>query len=253
MPAPETTQGARPSFPGESGEYRAARDRLLAAEIELRRSIERVAAERRALPPGGAVPEDYVFEEAGGEVRLSEVFEPVKDTLAVYSFMYGPEDDRPCPACTSILDSLDGSALHITQRINLAVVAKSPFERIRAFADERGWHRLRLLSSAGNPYNRDYLGETPDGDQMPMLNVFTRDGDTIRHFWGCELLYAPTEPGQHERHVDFIWPLWGLLDTTPDGRGDWGPSLSYGARGASSAPPKQRSRPTGSSRSSASR
>jgi predicted dithiol-disulfide oxidoreductase (DUF899 family) len=230
MSAAETTQETHLTFPGESDEYRATRDRLLDAEIELRRSIERVAAARRALPPGGAVPEDYLFEEAGGEVRLSELFGPGKDTLAVYSFMYGPEDDRPCPACTSILDSLDGSAVHITQRINLAVVAKSSLGRIRAFADERGWHRLRLLSSAGNTYNRDYFGETPDGAQMPMLNVFVRDGDTVRHFWGSEILYAPPDPGQNERHVDFIWPLWGLLDTTPEGRGkDWQPSLSYGA------------------------
>jgi predicted dithiol-disulfide oxidoreductase (DUF899 family) len=229
--APETTQEARLSFPGESDEYRAARSRLLDAEIELRRSIERVAAARRELPPGGVVPEDYAFEGDGGEVRLSELFEPGEHTLAIYSFMYGPEDERPCPGCTSILDSLDGSAVHLTQRINLAVVARSPLERIRAFAEERGWRRLRLLSSAGNTYNRDYLGETPDGDQMPMLNVFVREGATIRHFWGCEILYAPTEPGQNERHVDFIWPLWGLLDVTPEGRGkDWQPSLSYGSR-----------------------
>jgi predicted dithiol-disulfide oxidoreductase (DUF899 family) len=230
MPGAETTHEARTPFPAESENYRAARDRLLDAEIELRRSVERVAAARRELPPGGAVPEDYVFEEAGGKISLSELFEPGKDTLAVYSFMYAPEDERPCSGCTSILDSLDGSAVHITQRINLAVVAKSPPERLRAFAEERGWRRLRLLSSAGNTYNRDYFGETPDGDQMPMLNVFVREGGTIRHFWGSEILYAPTDPGQNERHVDYIWPLWGLLDVTPEGRGkDWQPSLSYGA------------------------
>jgi predicted dithiol-disulfide oxidoreductase (DUF899 family) len=230
MPGAETTHEARTRFPAESENYRAARDRLLDAEIELRRSVESVAAARRELPPGGAVPQDYVFEEAGGKIRLSELFEPGKDTLAVYSFMYAPEDERPCSGCTSILDSLDGSAVHITQRINLAVVAKSPPERLGAFAEERGWRRLRLLSSAGNTYNRDYFGETPAGDQMPMLNVFVREGGTIRHFWGSEILYAPTDPGQNERHVDNIWPLWGLLDVTPEGRGkDWQPSLSYGA------------------------
>jgi predicted dithiol-disulfide oxidoreductase (DUF899 family) len=230
MPGAEITQEVRANFPGESGEYRAARDRLLDAEIELRRSIERVAAMRRELPPGGAVPEDYLFEEAGGEVRLSELFAPGKDTLAVYNFMYGPEVERPCPSCTSILDSLDGSAVHVTQRINLAVVAKSPLERILAFANERGWRRLRLLSSAGNGYNRDYFGETADGAQMPMLNVFVKQDGTVRHFWGSELIMAPADPGQNERHVDLIWPLWNLLDVTPEGRGtDWQPSLSYGA------------------------
>jgi predicted dithiol-disulfide oxidoreductase (DUF899 family) len=230
MPGAETKDAPRLSFPGESADYRAARDRLLEAEIELRRSIERVAATRRELPPGGAVPEDYAFEGADGEVRLSELFESGKDVLAIYSFMYGPEVERPCPSCTSILDSLDGTAVHVRQRINLAVVAKSPLERILAFAEERGWRRLRLLSSAGNTYNRDYHGETADGAQMPMLSVFVRDGEAIRHFWGSELMNAPADPGQNERHVDLIWPLWNLLDATPEGRGkDWQPSLSYGS------------------------
>jgi predicted dithiol-disulfide oxidoreductase (DUF899 family) len=230
LPGAETTLEARPAFPGESDAYRAARDRLLEAEIELRRSIERVAAMRRGLPPGGAVPEDYVFEDKDGGVRLSDLSEPGKDTLAIYSFMYGPEVERPCPACTSIVDALDGSAVHVTQRINLAVVAKSPLDRILAFAEERGWRRVRLLSSAGNSYNRDYFGETPEGAQMPMLNVFVKRDGIVRHFWGSELMNAPADPGQNERHVDSIWPLWNLLDVTPEGRGkDWQPSLSYGA------------------------
>jgi predicted dithiol-disulfide oxidoreductase (DUF899 family) len=233
------------SFPGETDEYRRARDRLLEQEIELRQSIERVAEARRALPPGGVVGEDYVFEEAGGgEVRFSELFEPGKDTLVVYSFMFprNPRDESPgpsagataelplaetpCPSCTSILDSLDGAAQHLTQRVNLAVVAKSSPERIRAFADERGWRRLRLLSSAGNTYNRDYLAEDENGEQMPILNVFRRDGEALRHFWATELLYAGWD--QEPRHVDLIWPIWNVLDMTPDGRGgDDIPSLSY--------------------------
>jgi hypothetical protein len=66
------------TFPGESPEYRAAREELLEQEIELRRAMEAVAAARRELPPGGAVPEDYVFEGAGAggtptEVRLGAV------------------------------------------------------------------------------------------------------------------------------------------------------------------------------------
>ena len=137
-------------FPGESVEYRGARNALLAEEMELRRQIERVAAQRRALPAGGAIPEDYEFEGDGGLVKLSELFASGKDTLAIYSFMYGPERERPCPGCTHFLDALDGETEHILQRINLAVVAKSPLPRIIDFAKERGWHRLRLLSTAGN-------------------------------------------------------------------------------------------------------
>src|SRR6266536_1298434 len=106
-----------------------------------------------------------------------------------------PLAEGPCPSCTALLDQLDGAAEHSSQRINLAVVAKSTLPRILTFAEERGWRRLRLLSSAANTYNRDYLAETAGGHQRPMLNVFHRDGGTIRHFWGSELFYAPTDPG----------------------------------------------------------
>src|SRR2546423_13638468 len=170
------------SFPGESPEYRTARERLLKQEVELRRGTEAVAAARRELPPGGAVPEDYVFQEAGPggtptDVRLSELFASGKDTLAVYSFMFprALDDERPCPSCTSFLDAFDGAVEHITQRVNLAVVAKAPLPRILAHAEERGWRRLRLLSSAGNTYNRDYFLETAQGGQMTLLNVFSLD------------------------------------------------------------------------------
>jgi predicted dithiol-disulfide oxidoreductase (DUF899 family) len=237
-------------FPGASTEYRLARDRLLEQEIELRRVTERVAAARRALPLGGPVPEDYVFQGmradgAAADVRLSDLFAPGKDSLVIYSFMFprasndqrrGPKAgqtallplaDGPCPSCTALLDQLDGAAEHVSQRINLAIVAKAPLSRVLTFAVERGWRRLRLLSSAANTYNRDYLGET-EGWQMPMLNVFRRERGTIYHFWGSELLYAPTDPGQDPRHVGTIEPVWNLFDLTPDGRGtDWDEQLSY--------------------------
>ncbi|MDE2195749.1 MAG: DUF899 family protein [Gammaproteobacteria bacterium] len=219
-------------FPGETAAYRKARDRLLKAEIDLRRRVEAVAVARRKLRTGGAVPQDYVFEgvdELMGvrRVRLSELFAPGKDTLVLYNFMYGPAMERPCPMCTSMLDALDGNAQHITQRVNLAVVAKSPLPRILAFAQERGWRRVRLLSSAGNSYNRDYFGEGADGKQWPALNVFRKRGAAIHHFWGTELMFVPGEKGQDPRHVDFMWPLWNLFDVTPEGRGDWYPRLDY--------------------------
>jgi predicted dithiol-disulfide oxidoreductase (DUF899 family) len=229
-------------IPGESAAYRAARNALLAEEMELRRQIESVAAQRRALPLGGMIPEDYQFEGSGGPVKLSALFAPGKDTLAIYSFMYGPERERPCPGYTHLLDSLDGAAQHISQRVNLVVVAKSPLQRILAFANERGWRWLRLLSTAGNAYDRDYFGDTSalpaavkrqqeikDGEEwdMPMLNVFRRDGDAIRHFWSSELLYVPPEPGQQYRATDSIDPVWNLFDVTPEGRGEFEPKLEY--------------------------
>jgi predicted dithiol-disulfide oxidoreductase (DUF899 family) len=224
-------------FPGESADYRAARDQLLAAEINLRREVEKVAALRRQLPLGGAVPQDYQFEEASADaadagsvrsVRMSELFVRPEASLVVYSFMYGPNMAKACPSCTSMLDSLDGATLHATQRINLVVVAKSPIARIRAYARERGWRNLRLLSSAGNTYNRDYHGEDDKGSQMPALNVFTRRASRIHHSFCTELMFAPSDPGQDPRHIDMMWPLWNLLDFTPEGRGtDWRPKLEY--------------------------
>lgn len=226
-------------FPGETPEYRAARDRLLQAEIELRRQIEAVAAQRRELPLGGRIAEDYVFEEGGTDfagvetrrpVRLSELFAPGNDSLILYSYMYGPAMKQACSSCTSILDGLDGQAPHVRQRVSFAVVAKSPLERIRAIARERGWRNHRLLSSAGNSYNRDYHGENANGDQLPALNVFTRRDGEVYHTYCTELLFAPTEPGQDGRHVDLVWPLWNLFDYTPEGRGaTWNPKLSYPA------------------------
>jgi predicted dithiol-disulfide oxidoreductase (DUF899 family) len=208
------------NFPGESTQYREARDRLLQAEAELRRQTEAVAAMRRELPAGGVVPQDYVFDGAGGEVRFSELFGS-HDTLVVYSFMFprALDDDSPCPACSSILESLDGAARHLGQVVALAVVAKAPLPRIREYADHRGWRHLRLLSSAANGYNRDYNAEGSDGSQAPILNVFSRRDDEIRHFWGSELMSAPRDDGQEPRHVDFIWPIWNVLDATPEGRG----------------------------------
>jgi len=226
-------------FPGESAAYRAARDELLAAEIALRRNVEEVAAMRRALPEGGEVPHDYVFDEGAAnpddadqarQVRLSELFTRPEASLVVYSFMYGPNMAKACPSCTSILDSLDRTAPHARQRVNLVVVAKSPLARIRAHARDRGWRNLRLLSSANNTYNRDYHGEDEQGSQLPALNVFTSSAGYIRHAYCTELLFAPSDPGQDARHVDMIWPLWNLFDFTREGRGtDWHPRLDYGA------------------------
>jgi predicted dithiol-disulfide oxidoreductase (DUF899 family) len=214
-------------FPNESKAYRAARDDLLQAEIDLRRQIEKVAELRRSLPAGGEPAEDYVFDGQHGKVKLSQLFAR-RDTLVAYSFMYGPRMQKACPMCTAVLDGLNGNAQHIAQRTHLVVIAKSPLPRIVEFARSRGWANLELLSSENNHYNRDYHGETADGSQMPMLNVFVKRDGTIRHFYGTELLYAKEEKGQNARHVDSIWPLWNLLDFTPEGRGsDWYPKLSY--------------------------
>jgi len=197
---------------------------------------------RRKLPLGGVLTWDYVFDEGAFDLEdsqtvrktlLSGLFQSGKETLAIYSFMDGPEMQSACTSCTSMLDGLNGTAPHVTQRISFAAVAKSSLERIRTFARGRGWRNLRLLSSARNNYNRDYHGETPEGKQIPSLNVFVRRDARIHHFYNTELLFAPREAGQDGRHVDLIWPLWNLFDFTPEGRGaDWYPKLTYGGPAA---------------------
>jgi predicted dithiol-disulfide oxidoreductase (DUF899 family) len=213
--------------------------------------MERVAEARRALPPGGVVPEDYVFQGEGPDgaptdVRLSELFAPGKDSLVIYNFMFPryrgekrpgptagetarlPLEEGPCPSCTALLDQLNGAAEHVCQQIDFAVVTKAPLPRVLDFAKERGWRHLRLFSSAANTFKRDYHAETEDSDQMPMLTVFQRDGDVIRHFWSSELMHAPRDPGQDTRHVGTIEPLFNLLDFTRQGRApDWEEQLSY--------------------------
>jgi predicted dithiol-disulfide oxidoreductase (DUF899 family) len=249
--AAEENQPMGITFPGESVEYRTARASLLEQEIALRRNMESVAAARRELPQGGPVPEDYVFQcmrpdGSAGDVKLSELFAPSSSALVIYSFMFprhpsdprpGPETgatarldlvDGPCPSCTALLDQLDGAAEHVSQHADLVIVAKAPLSQLLTFAEERRWRQLRILSCGANHYNRDYFGETAQGDSSPMLNVFQRADGLIRHFWGSELLYAPTEPGQDPRHVGTIEPLWNLFDLTPAGRGaDWEEQLNY--------------------------
>jgi predicted dithiol-disulfide oxidoreductase (DUF899 family) len=217
-------------FPGESVEYRRARNALLRSEVKLRRQIEAVAEQRRALPLGGVVKTNYEFDSADGKVPLSELFAPGKRTLFLYNFMF-PESldsDLPCPSCTSIIDAVDGAARHAAQRINFVVVAKAPIERFQRHARSRGWKHARLLSSANNSFNRDYRAENENGEQAPLAHVFTKRGGKIHHTWSSELFFAEADPGQDMRHVDFMWPLWSIFDLTPEGRGkNWNVQLEY--------------------------
>ena len=226
-PAQALAQSTR-RFPGESAEYRRARNALLAEEIELRRHIERVAAQRRALPPGGEVPQDYRFDGEHGPVTLSQMFGD-HDTLVTYNWMYGSKRKRSCPMCASLLGSLDGEMSDILQRVAFAVIARSPIERLVAFKMERGWRHLRLYSSGSNSFNRDYADEDPDGDDHAGFNVFTRSGGVVRHFCGDEMGPETADPGQDPRGAPDLMPVWTVLDMTPGGRGtDWYPKLDYG-------------------------
>jgi predicted dithiol-disulfide oxidoreductase (DUF899 family) len=227
-PARELANKNGVRFPNESNDYRRARDALLAEEIELRRQIERVAEQRRALPPGGAVAKDYQFEGATGPVSFADLFGD-KQTLAIYSYMYGPQRERPCPMCTSLLSAWDGEVLDVEQRIALVAVARSPITRLAAFKKERRWDNLKIYSDVSGDYTRDYV--SANDEDVPAFNVFTRRDGTIRHFWSGEMGSATADPGQDPRGAPDLMPLWTILDSTPEGRGtDWYPALEYNSK-----------------------
>lgn len=226
-PALELAQRNGVTFPNESAAYREARTALLAEEIELRRHIERVAEQRRTLPTGGEVKGDYRFEGEEGPVDFAGLFGD-KQTLVIYSYMFGPQRERPCPMCTSLLGAWNGEANDVGQRVALAVVARSPLAKLLAFKKERGWRDLKLYTDLNQAFSRDYHAIGEDGSDMPGFNVFTRRDGTIRHFWSEEMGPTTADPGQDPRGAPDPAPLWTILDGTPEGRGgDWYPKLSY--------------------------
>ena len=224
-PAAELAARGPVRFPNESAEYRAARTALLAEEHELRRHLERVAEQRRALPPGGEVIGDYRFQGLNGPTDFAGLFGD-RDTLIIYSFMFGPERKQACPMCANLLGPLDANARDLDQKVALAVVARSPVERTAAFGKSRGWQALKVYQDINDNYSKAYFGLLPTGSEIPAINVFTRQGGTIRHFWSGEMTEA--DPGQDPRGAPELAPLWNFLDMTPGGRAtEWYPSLAY--------------------------
>ena len=203
-------------YPNERKEYRDARAALLKDEQELIDKVKSVAEKRRKLPPGGRLKEDDVFQWAndgkvGKSVKFSELFAG-KNTLLLYSFMFGPNWDNPCPSCTSLVDGFDRSWYQVNRDASFAAIAKAPADRINAWAKQRGWSQIWLLSGSESLYQADYKCQRDTDDmQYPVMHVFTKRDGGIFHFWGTEL------PGNH---VDTVWPYWNLMDFTPEGRPD---------------------------------
>lgn len=225
-PAAELAAAASKPYPNDSAEYRAARTALLAEEVELRRHIERVAAQRRALPMGGEAREYRFNDDAGKTVGLADLFGE-HDTLVSYFWMYGPERERPCPMCTAFLGAIDIPSRDIAQRVAIAVIGRSAVARQLAFARERGWQNLKFYATVGDDFARDYRGLAPDGSEWPALDVWVKHDGLVRHFWAGEL-GGTADPGQDARGAPDPTPLWNMLDLTPAGRGtDWYPKLEY--------------------------
>lgn len=201
-------------YPNETQEYRAARDALKKQEQELHDKVKAVAAQRRTLPRGGKIKEDYAFEWAndgkvGKSVKFSELFGD-KSTLLIYSFMFGPNWDTPCPSCTSLVDGFDRTWYQVSQNAAFVAIAKAPPDRINVWAKQRGWSKIPLVSGAKSTFQKDYKlqGETDDMQDAGM-HVFRKQNGAIFHFWA-------SEAGE----MDMVWPYWNLMDYTPEGRPD---------------------------------
>lgn len=225
VPAQQLADTNRSHYPNESAEYRAARNALLAEEIELRRHIERIADQRRALPHGGQLAKDFELISESGPASLSSLFGD-KDTLMVYSMMYGPQRKAPCPSCTSFLSAWNGIAVNLRERIAIAVAARSPIERLMEYKRQRGFGNLPFVSDLSGEYTRTYVN--PDDADVPGFSVFTHRDGVVRHFYSGEMSGTMADPGQDPRGSPDLDPLWLMLDLTPEGRGtDWYPKLEY--------------------------
>lgn len=226
IPAQELAATNKAHYPNESAEYRAARNQLLADEIELRRHVERVASQRRRLPRGGEIAQDFELASETGPIRFSSLFGR-HQTLMVYSMMYGPQRNAPCPSCTSFLTAWNGIAVNLRERVAIAVTARSPIERLVEYRNNRGLTNLPFVSDLSGEYTRTYVN--PEDADVPGFSLFTRDNDVIRHFYSGEMSGAMSDPGQDPRGGPDLDPLWLMLDLTPEGRGtDWYPKLDYG-------------------------
>ncbi len=206
-----------------------ARDALIEAEHDVTRAVEALAAKRRALPSGSLV-RDYEFIEgprdiyAGDQptaVRIVDLFGEHL-SLMLYNFMFDGTTPEPCAMCTSLIDGYDGAAADLERRVGFAVVAPAPLDALRAYARGRGWRNVRLLADPDGSYSRDSGGITAAGELSSLMTVFTRNDQEIRHFYTS--LKPASGEDQDDRHLDFLWVLWGALDLTPEGRGDFRPS-----------------------------
>lgn len=231
LPAAQTlAKHRKPRFAGESDAYAKARKALIAAEIEARRTLGRLAKQVQALPQGPKIEGDYVFHDANGAaVKLAEMFGG-HDTLVLYHWMYGPERERPCPMCTNLLGPLAANAADLRQRTALAVVGRSSVERQKAFARERGWSdAMPLYQAQGDAFSLAIGGLDPEtGWENPALMVLRKDGNAVRLHWMGEMTMAMADPGEDPRGAVDLSPLWNVIDLTPEGRApDWYPKLAY--------------------------
>lgn len=199
-----------------------ARENLWKAELELREHIERVAAQRRALPPGPVV-RDYEFFDGDKRRKLADLFEDGKPYLLMYHVMYWDDDKEFCPMCSMWVDGIDGVAHHVARRANIVAATLAPREEAAAWAKRRKWQHISFLVDADPKFARDMAAADDQGNPNPTILVFEKTNDGVRHVYTTHAEYEE----DLNRGIDLMCPAWHLFDLLPSGRGDFNASNSY--------------------------
>ena len=139
---------------GTRQEWLAARLDLLAAEKELTRRSDELAARRLALP-WVRVDKAYRFETEEGSVALADLFRG-RSQLLVYHLMFGPDYSAACPSCSMIADGFNGFAVHLAHHdVTLHAVSRAPLAKLQAYKRRMGW-TFPWASSFGGECNADF-------------------------------------------------------------------------------------------------
>lgn len=211
------------TMPGATAEHEAARRELCVEEMQLRDQTERVAAARRALPPGPQVL-DYEFIEDSKRVKLSELFADGKPFLAMYHVMYWPDDDDFCPMCSMWVDGWNGVAPHVEQQANIVAASLAPPATLKSWAQRRGWNRIRVLADADESLANDAGAQHGKGKPISTVLVFEKTPQGVVHRYTAH----PEFDDESWRGIDQLSATWSILDLLPSGRGDdWHPDNSY--------------------------
>jgi predicted dithiol-disulfide oxidoreductase (DUF899 family) len=234
---------------GTREEWLAARLELLAAEKELTRRGDELARQRRALP-WVRVEKDYRFDTAEGSASLADLFRG-RSQLLVYHFMFGPDFNAGCPACSAIADGFNGFAVHLANHdVMLWAVSRAPLDKLQAYRERMGWS-FPWASSFGSDFNADFDVSLTDEQERAgtyeynfvEVPVWSPPEDQRGPFdaWAATTgtdwaTYSAERPGMssfaledgvvyhaysaYARGLDGLWGMYQWLDRAPRGRNE---------------------------------
>jgi predicted dithiol-disulfide oxidoreductase (DUF899 family) len=234
---------------GTRDQWRAARVELLAAEKELTHRSDELAKRRQELP-WVRIDKPYRFDTDAGSASLADLFGG-RSQLIIYHFMFGPDYTAGCPACSSIADGFDGSAVHLANHdVTLMAVSRAPLAKLQAYKRRMGWS-FPWASSFETDFNDDFAVRITEAQQRkggaeynfqreeswvpgdgegptefaamtgtdvatyvrerPGMSAFVRDDGAVYHTYSA---YA--------RGLDGLWGMYQWLDRAPLGRNETG-------------------------------